>query len=694
MCAYSLRTWRRNGVACDELLFLPGTAHGETHGIDDPTADAAGVARASTGRSEGDVAAGGVGWHNSNTATETVVEEQEGLVTPAPPSESQRQRSAIRHKRAVSMASSLDDSIQEFANSWDQDDYDNASNEDEQLRIPLTGSRDSDDSPHRTGPTTSRQRGESDDASLSPRSITNRTVFLEIGGGGVGEDTPPLTRQQERVQRFRENHPRITRIGSFFFFRSSATSTHSAEYAPSGPSVVGAAIDLCMPILFNFHLFIEAYNHISSNGSETPAKILPLIFLSVLIVRSFFPPSRRGRFWNIMKITFMAPFHRLRLRDSFVGDCLTSLIRPCQDVLFALSYYVTVIYGTVTGHYGLSDSGAILESSWILHNVVLPSCALLPLWWKFLQTLRECYDTGKRWPALGNALKYLTASLVILYGMTHPEDRRSPWWLVSFALACIYQIWWDTQMDWELFVIAPRQDETSDLENSWYSRRISSLPADSHMLLFLQRYIFQPVRDVSRFLIIRFRFFKQIQLRPTRLYKTDSFYWKIFFYNTALRFTWMLCFIPAYHLSPSGHEHVTTFSSDTNSYVGVLLPVAEILRRTLWGFLLLERETICMMDGDPKYDTIDNSVNLGEDSAHSQMSLDTLDSSKVMRQYVPTWLGAQQQLQHEAATSSSSSRLQGRCLCFDDEMRHKLFVAELSVWALMFVGLGLWATGD
>ena len=32
MCAYSLRTWRRNGVACDELIFLPGTVHGQRHG--------------------------------------------------------------------------------------------------------------------------------------------------------------------------------------------------------------------------------------------------------------------------------------------------------------------------------------------------------------------------------------------------------------------------------------------------------------------------------------------------------------------------------------------------------------------------------------------------------------------------------------------------------------------------------------
>ena len=35
MAAFSLRTWRRNGVACDELIFLPGTQHGQEIGVVD-----------------------------------------------------------------------------------------------------------------------------------------------------------------------------------------------------------------------------------------------------------------------------------------------------------------------------------------------------------------------------------------------------------------------------------------------------------------------------------------------------------------------------------------------------------------------------------------------------------------------------------------------------------------------------------
>jgi hypothetical protein len=100
----------------------------------------------------------------------------------------------------------------------------------------------------------------------------------------------------------------------------------------------------------------------------------------------------------------MAPLHRVRFRDEFIGDVLTSWVRAGQDVFFALSYYLTVIWGTITAKYGLTESGLLLEESWLLHNVILPSFAILPLWWKYLQTLRQAYDNNKRWPYQGNSL--------------------------------------------------------------------------------------------------------------------------------------------------------------------------------------------------------------------------------------------------------------------------------------------------
>lgn len=605
-------------------------------------------------------AAAGIGIHRSQTdELVPMLDEQEGSLLRASSG-----RILNKSQSAPIPMQSLEegDGQEGHAEEAQDDEFDSWDGEDEDS----DGDEGQASTPGMVGPTQSRHVSE---------------LSMESEGEEVEEDD-----DRNELQRFQHNHPRITRIGTFFFFRSPTSATsENATYAPSGPSVFGAALDLSMPILFNFHLFIEAYNHMAEGGEMT-AKILPLIFLSVLIVRSFIPPSRRNRFWATVKFTAMAPFHKVRFRDAFVGDVLTSLVRPAQDVLFALSYYATVIYGTVFGSYGLAEAGLILEKSWILHNVILPSCALLPLWWKFLQTLRQSYDAGKRWPFLGDSLKYLSAAMVIIYGMTHPEDRRSSWWLISFVLAVMYQIVWDTVVDWELLVITPRVTDTQPVEcQSPICASISSLRPSSRLLLGMQMYILQPISDAYRRLTAKIPTWEQIQLRPKRLYKNNHFYWRIFIVNAMLRFTWMLCFIPAYRLSSSS-EKETTFSSDVNSYIGVLLPVAEIVRRCYWGFLRVEMETIKMMDSDILYSRVDNGL---EESLSGEETPDK-DRSSSFRQLLPTWLDTQQKQQHTAATSSSRSRL-GRLFKCSDGFLERLFHLELALWACAFVGFGYWA---
>lgn len=529
----------------------------------------------------------------------------------------------------------------------------------------------------------------------------------DISAVGIGGVAPERT---SRIQRFGDNHPALARLGTFFFFRSSSTTTQqNAAYAPSGPAVFGAALDLSMPVLFNFHLFIEAFNHIqggastpvdgqgenppeteteettdysSSLSSETPAKILPLIFLSVLIVRTMVPPGRRMRFWGTMKFTFTAPFHPVRVRDEFICDCLTSWVRPGQDLFFALSYWGTVIWGTITGRYGLSTSGEILLESWLLHNIFMPAFAILPLWLKYLQTLRQAYDANKRWPYQGNSFKYLLSSLVIIYGINHPEQRGSTLWLSSFFIVLLYQILWDVLMDWQLFQI--QRDislvdaATNESDNSWCAR-VSSFRPESTVLLTLQMNVVQPVLDRYQRLRAQIPSWRQIQLRQNRLYKTESFYWKIFAYNTLTRFTWMWCFIPAYHIS-RGSRTVLTNKSDVDSYWGVLLPASEIVRRTLWGFLYMEKETLKMMETDSKYQRVPaGSGELEEDDELDEMSSKFGDHRSFRNKLLPTWLDNQQQVAHKSATTSAKQH---------EHFLRQIFVVELYVWAAAFVVLG------
>jgi hypothetical protein len=623
MTAYSLRTWRRNGVACDELLFLPGTQYGVASGVDhSPPVEEPLVPNFS----EGDAAAG-LAVRSRSHSEETPLNE------------------------AIELTMAFQDSWAAAA-----DDSDGSAD----------GSQDNDNDKNNNTSRCSQRR---------PSQSTHE--------GAESQQT------QTNFQRFQENHPRITRIGTFFFFRSPSLATQAnATYAPSGPAVFGAGLDLSMPVVLNFHLFIEAYNHSMLDGDESSAKVLPLIFLTILLVRSVVPPGRRRRFWSTIKFTAMAPFHHVRFRDAFLGDVMTSLVRPFQDVLFALAYYGTVLWGIFIGSYSLGEAGDILGRSWFLHNVILPSCAMLPLWWKFLQTLRQAYDANKRWPYYGDAFKYLSAAMIILYGMTHPEDRRSKWWLVSFVAATIYQTCWDVFVDWELFCITPHSP-SSDHEGAFWAR-ISSLQPNSHILLALQMYIFKPILNTFRRLRAAIPNLDQIKLREKRLYKKESFYYQCLAIDILLRGCWMLCFIPAYHFTLDS-QRVTTFSSDVNSYFGVLLPLAELFRRCHWGFLKVEMETIRLMDSDGTYSRVteDNEEDDGPIDDHSIAEKERLTSAMAI---LPTWLANEQKLhQQQSASNGNRNRFAAMFEC-SEKFKRRVFVVELTLWAVAFVALGNWAT--
>ena len=81
-----------------------------------------------------------------------------------------------------------------------------------------------------------------------------------------------------------------------------------------------------------------------------------------------------------------------------------------------------------------------MERSWIVHTAILPACMISPLWWRFLQTIRQSYDDEQRWPYLGNSMKYFFAAQVAMLGVYHPSVRQSTVWICSFVLATLYQV--------------------------------------------------------------------------------------------------------------------------------------------------------------------------------------------------------------------------------------------------------------
>ncbi len=306
-----------------------------------------------------------------------------------------------------------------------------------------------------------------------------------------------------------------------------------------------------------------------------------------------------------------------------MADCVTSLVRPLGDLIFAFSYYFIAIFGFF-GKYNLNEAGSVVSKAALLHGIVLPVLSILPIFVAFLQTLRQAYDSGKRWPYLGNSFKYLTAGLVILYGMTHTAGARSTWWTWAFILATIYQFIWDVCFDWELLVFVPRES---------IGKRTSLVPL--------------PFRRLGG----------QIKLRPRRLFDDDSLYWKALLVNAGLRFCWMTGFIPAYRVSILDGSTQVTFVNLVNGWSFVLMAVAEILRRTIWGILRVELETIKLAseveNGLATATAVDEYMKEGKRNAPRATSLEPLFS--------PTWrcrLSKTSRLVQEEDTNHDESHLE------------------------------------
>ena len=116
-------------------------------------------------------------------------------------------------------------------------------------------------------------------------------------------------------------------------------------------------------------------------------------------------------------------------------------------------------------------------------------------------------------------------------------------------------------------------------------------------------------------------------------------------------------------------------TSSVNSYWGVLLPAAEIFRRTLWGFLYLENETIKMMAASTEY----NQVSPGYDEGNEIETNSNFDDHQSFRsQPLPWWLDKQHQVAFNAATSSAQQH---------KHVIQQIFLIELGAWAVAYVVL-------
>ena len=675
--AWSLRIWRRGGCACDELLFLPGTPH-EFAIIRKSSSAHGGRNMGGDGSSEEDIHMEMMSLTSNNTMEQQQQQQQQRTnisipIRKSPSTPTSLQQKSLSSPRIETCFSEGDAAAggSGCSSGGLHTNNSDANNQQQQLSPLIATTPDEDNTNNNNDVIISSSLSDSPLGYIRERAWSGLNMLVVTENLGVPPPPPALpdlscndnddnggeleygnNSGDELDSDGNDQMRRKSSLGSSSNRNSDNSNNmekeiYDVDYAPSGPSVLGAALDLTLPVLFNFHMFVvlmkdhykkeaagvevaavdgdtSSSTTVPVNDSddafggafqlftppEIPPKVLPLIFLSGAIVRTQLPRRQRSRFYKIIiQGTILAPFKPVRFRDAFIGDFVTSLVRPIVDIVFTATYYGAAVYGFFSRKYDLNETGYIVSESSLLHGIVLPLVAISPLWMRFLQTLRQAYDSGKRWPYLGNAFKYFTAGLVVLYGMTHAAGERGIWWILSFTAATIYQIVWDSCIDWELLVVV-RNDawETKDSSSPTLSSTfwrcptfISSLNPRFFPTTFLM-YIVQPFRrrvsqPLRRLYDLMPKRLDQIRLRPKRLFDDDKFYWKALIANAALRFCWMMGFIPAYRVSIMDGSTQETFADKFNGWSFVILGALEIFRRSIWGIIKVELETIKLTSG-------------------------------------------------------------------------------------------------
>lgn len=197
------------------------------------------------------------------------------------------------------------------------------------------------------------------------------------------------------------------RINFQFMLDFSSRVNTSAAHAFS--SALRAAILYLVSLL----LFLKALIGDFPNKHVSPG-IFPVAMFLCTFGSLFLPIQQGGRVCRAVGVCLAAPCHPVDFASVLAADVLTSMVKPLQDAVYSLCYIFSAEFTLPYSEQGTCAASPIYK------DIVVPLLCALPLWARFMQCLRVAHDTGKRVPALPNALKYAISLLVVLFGVAHP----------------------------------------------------------------------------------------------------------------------------------------------------------------------------------------------------------------------------------------------------------------------------------
>eukprot|EP00928_Gymnodinium_smaydae_P008914 TRINITY_DN13292_c0_g2_i1.p1 TRINITY_DN13292_c0_g2~~TRINITY_DN13292_c0_g2_i1.p1 ORF type:complete len:750 (-),score=90.13 TRINITY_DN13292_c0_g2_i1:282-2483(-) len=177
---------------------------------------------------------------------------------------------------------------------------------------------------------------------------------------------------------------------------------------------------------------------------------VPLIMCVAMVTTAMY--WTKGRLLILLVVAVWSPFSSTGVQtlDAYIGDVLTSLIKPIHEAAYSTCFFVTGEFMLPLGAQGAC------RAYWYSKIRNWPSVVLLlfPNVLRICQNLRILVKTRKRHPHLTNTCKYVAGLLVSLFGLVHQRPVAHHWfyycWLVCFVGSTLYAFLWDVFMDWVL----------------------------------------------------------------------------------------------------------------------------------------------------------------------------------------------------------------------------------------------------
>jgi hypothetical protein len=272
----------------------------------------------------------------------------------------------------------------------------------------------------------------------------------------------------------------------------------------------------------------------------------------------------------------IAPFREVDFADNIVGDVLTSLAKPLQDVPAAVCYFASPHPQPKAWVERFIDKGD--TCSLFTHHAIMPVLNGLPFFFRAMQCLRRYYDT-KEGRNLLNFGKYSSYLVVVVVSAVYYEST----WLIAATsvVATIYAATWDIYFDWGLRRedFFPPTEVAEELgSTAWKSpgsRNGSQVDHADCVKSELKQTKSGKVKP------------EQVN-HPTERKFPIKVYWLCSLLDVVARFMWVLTLMPVNII--------------TRRLVGRVLLVSmmssvEIMRRSMWAVLRIEYEQLANASG-------------------------------------------------------------------------------------------------